>query len=892
MDAATLADDVAITFAGTSLCTSLTLHGSVARMNDALASLIYVGARNATGRDVVTVSASSVYVHTGRVVEALSDVAVSEFAVTVTPVNDAPEIVVATPSCAVSTQENTPGYLTCLSLTDVDLLYDDTRFVNVTVSVSHGTLLLPLPERYQVSYGAGSPLSSATSLTVGTVPGVSASVRGAATVVFQAPLYRASAAVGYITYTPDKEYFGSDTVTVSINDEGNVGVGGPLSASVTIPVTVAAVNTAPYPIVPKTRVVVDEDASVAVAGVSCGDSDVTSGRTFIEVTLSAGKGVLSLDDTLGLEVVSSGVTAGPGGASTPAEAATAAVGSVAGGAVVVRGPITSVNTALATLVYAPNANDNGRDAIMVVVTEVQRGSAGDVALHGGAVSDFIEVWITAVNDAPTIVQAPSSMTMAVPASVPGGSPRLAFVMQASTSMLELPGVSVGDVDFTPAAIDFFYSVSVSAAHGTLSFVRQSLSSWRVDSPDVAVSINDQVAQSVWQRPDAEYALHFLNVSDGGVTFVASPGVVNQVLGRALAYVPDAGFSGTDTYTIVVNDLGNVGKGGPATTSLSIDIVVAPRNVPSKVVVTEGGSAIDTTSAPLALGAAARVHTDEDVEFAFGVSGDASQSVTVSIVDPDAGTTSLRLTVACAHGSLSMTAPQANVRTLLDGSDGVLVVDGPLGLLNLALQHLQYLPAQDFNGRDWIVFAVEDGRGVGVTTPAYSSNLLAVVLSSLAQAAAGQEAALVSNAPAGSLFVAVDVAAVNDAPTVAATCVDTTTSCVASVAVSSDAVATVTGVVLGDVDVNESNARSPLPCRRQLLEVWPLRVLLLVSKCRPVCHGWRRCHRRCRRRLQYRSIHCCLSRARWRQCNQHCRPAYCSSCPIPLRRRLPRTHNSL
>ncbi len=64
---------------------------------------------------------------------------------------------------------------------------------------------------------------------------------------------------------------------------------------------------------------------------------------------------------------------------------------------------------------------------------------------------------------------------------------------------------------------------------------------------------------------------------------------------------------------------------------------------------------------------------------------------------------------------------------------------------------------------------EDGRGAGVTSPAYSSSVLATTLSALSLADGGVEDALVTRVAAGSAFITVDVQPVNDAPTVVIYC---------------------------------------------------------------------------------------------------------------------------
>jgi hypothetical protein len=757
--AAPLPEDVEVTLAGVTLCTSLTLSGSVTSLNNALATLVYVGGRNAAGRDVVTVTAGAVHVRHGRELEALSPSAAAAFAVTVDPVDDAPVAAAVPASCAVATTQGTPAVVTCLTVDDVDATSGDpSAMLLVTITAGHGTVQLPLPERYQVTYLTGG-------------------AAGARALAFLAPVARAASAVGYLVYTPDAARAGADALVLTVADGAGVDAAAatpalpPPAATVTLPVSVAAANGAPLLTVPPARVTLVEDTTVLVAGVVVADSDAGDASTFLEVALSAGHGTLSLTAIVGLEVL----TAPPGSSGVAAAALLPAdVGSAVGASVTLRGDLQRVNAALATLVYVPGANVNGRDAIVVSAREVARGGAGDAPTHAAPAVGFIEVWVDAVNDAPTVSHAPSTGSMAVADGEPGD---LVFVVPASTSTVELRGLAVDDVDAATGVPDILFSLTLTVGHGSLSLIRQSLSSWAVAATDADLVVDGATASSVWHRPDAEYTLHFLAApTPGTLSFVATLEAANAVLGRGLAYTPTPGYAGTDTLTVTVDDRGNVGAGGPLAASRAVGVVVAPRNVLPVVAAAASGAATDTASPPLAGGAAARVTIAEDAAFAFGASDDAAQGVALTVVDPDAGTAALRLYAVVAHGSLTVSWPAAggpaaaygpdNVVVRADGREGVLVVDGPLGALNAALGHLVYTPASDFVGRDWVLLAVEDGRGGsgGVTTPALGSGVLSVLVEAVAAAAAGDEPQLVVLPPAGALFVTLDVTPVNDAPT--------------------------------------------------------------------------------------------------------------------------------
>ncbi|WP_114857729.1 hypothetical protein [Azospirillum brasilense] len=150
---------------------------------------------------------------------------------TVTPVNDAPQITAGT--TALATMKGVAVAVTGLSVSDVDA---GTLPMLVTLTAGHGTLTLASAGWDAVITGNGTDTVTIRA-TLATINGLLGAANGL--------LYTASF------------YTGADAIRIVVNDLGNGGAGGPLTATVTIGVTVAPPNASP--------VLIDTNLDVAVA---------------------------------------------------------------------------------------------------------------------------------------------------------------------------------------------------------------------------------------------------------------------------------------------------------------------------------------------------------------------------------------------------------------------------------------------------------------------------------------------------------------------------------------------------------------------------------------------------------------------------------------------------
>ena len=119
----------------------------------------------------------------------------------------------------------TPAAVPGIVVSDVDATVPAATDFDVTV-----TLALTLPAIGTLS------ASPANGVTVGG--------NGTANVSISGPRTRVNATLGTLVYTPNANRNGTDTITVTVDDQGNIG-GGNLTATDTIVVTVTAVNDAP-----------------------------------------------------------------------------------------------------------------------------------------------------------------------------------------------------------------------------------------------------------------------------------------------------------------------------------------------------------------------------------------------------------------------------------------------------------------------------------------------------------------------------------------------------------------------------------------------------------------------------------------------------------------------
>jgi VCBS repeat-containing protein len=326
---------------------TMTFTGTVSDINTALAASSYQGDLNYYGSDTITLKTED-QGNTGAGGN-LTDT--DTVAVTVNPVNDGP---VNTVPGAQTTNEDTAKVFStansnALSIADVDA---GSASVQVKLTVASGTLTLPSIAGLTFSDGDGT---------------------GDATMTFTGSITTINTRLDGLSYQPNSNVSGSDSLQIVTDDLGNVG-GGNLTDTDNVAITVSPVNDGPINTVPVAQSL-NEDATLSfITSVA----DVDAAASPVKVSLSVLHGKLTLASTVGL-IFTDG---------TSNNSAT----------VKFTGTLTSVNAAMNSLNYAPDANYAGDDTFTMVSDD--QGNTGS----GGSLTDTDTVAITVnpVNDAPVL----------------------------------------------------------------------------------------------------------------------------------------------------------------------------------------------------------------------------------------------------------------------------------------------------------------------------------------------------------------------------------------------------------------------------------------------------------------------------------------------------------
>ncbi|MBF0420287.1 MAG: DUF4347 domain-containing protein, partial [Magnetococcales bacterium] len=217
---------------------SVTIAGTSAQVNAALNGMVYTPTANYNGADTLTVTTNDLgNTGSGGV---LTDI--DTIAITVNPVNDAPVLSLQSATASLNEDDTLVFDATHVNLITVNDAVDTAQASGVdslstTVSVTHGTLTATL---------SGATLTNNTSASV-TIAGTTAQV---------------NAALAGLIYTPNADYNGSDTLTIASSDLGNTGIGGVLTTSNTIAITVNPVNDAPVNTLQAATASLNEDATL------------------------------------------------------------------------------------------------------------------------------------------------------------------------------------------------------------------------------------------------------------------------------------------------------------------------------------------------------------------------------------------------------------------------------------------------------------------------------------------------------------------------------------------------------------------------------------------------------------------------------------------------------
>ncbi|MFW6146026.1 MAG: putative Ig domain-containing protein, partial [Planctomycetota bacterium] len=482
----TLADAGAVTVTGGADGTAtVTFAGTVAAVNTATATITYAPTGDYNGADTLTVT-----VNDGGNTGAGGGGDISDTVdITVNALNDDPTVSV--PGAQALDEDATltfsDGGGNGVSIADVDAADAD---VTVTLAVSNGTL------------------------TLADTTGVTATGDGTASVVLTGTVANLNTALDAgFDYAPTEHYNGADTLTATVNDQGNTGSGGGGDVSDTVAITVNAVNDDPTVAVPAAQTV-DEDGSLVFSsanGNAIAVADVDSDAGDLTVTLAVTHGTLALADVGAVTLIG-----GADGTDT----------------VTFTGTVTAVNTAIATITYAPDADYNGADTLTLIVNDGGNTGAGG----GGDISDTVDITVNAVNDAPTISVDGSLVEDTV--AVDDVAEEATFTFEAAN----VNAITVAETDTTTTD----HSLTLTVTKGTLTLG---------DTTGLANLTGDGTAS---------------------VSFDGTIAEINTAL-EGLSYTGDVDAEGAETLTLTLDDNGNTGSGGAQAITRTITFTLTPVN---------------------------------------------------------------------------------------------------------------------------------------------------------------------------------------------------------------------------------------------------------------------------------------------------------------------------
>ena len=539
----------------------------------------------------------------------------------------------------------------------------------VTLSVTNGALTLSGITGLSFSAGDGSGDSSMT---------------------FTGTLSDLNAALAGMSFNPTANFSGAALLTITTNDLGNSGLGGPLQDTDNVTINVVPVNDPP--VAGNDTFSTNEDTAVSIS-IKSNDSDVeghtltvthvngtaiTAGGAAVAVangtvTLNAAGSLLIFTPTSNFNGATSftyTISDGNGGTATA---------TVSGTVVAVNDPPTAINDSFGTINEDASAsvtvksNDTDVDGNALSITHVN----GAAIVAGGSAVSVSNGSVTLSADGNTLTFTPSANYNG-PASYNytindgNGGTATATVSGSFSPVNDAPvntlPVSFSTNEDTPLVLNGLSVSDIDAASGNM---RVTLS-----VTNGTLAANTSVSGGV---PSAGITGN----GTGSVVLVGTLAQINATLANStgVTFSPSSNFNGNVTLTMLTNDQGNTGSGGSLTDTDTRTIVVNAVN-----------------DAPVA--------TNDS----FTTSEDTSVTTTVLSNDSDIDGNTLTIT-------------QVNGISIVAGGAAISVTNGTVSL-NAAGTQLTFTPSSNYNGPASYTYTVSDGNG-GTATATVSGNVTAV-----------------------------------------------------------------------------------------------------------------------------------------------------------------------
>ncbi|MEM9827797.1 MAG: Ig-like domain-containing protein, partial [Planctomycetota bacterium] len=492
----TLQADASIDFGGSA--TARTLTGTLAELNAYFNNTSNVSYLHPTSNlngnhaDTITVVIND---NDNSGIGGGGDQALGVVNVDIGAINDAPvNSVPGTQSVA----EETPTAISGLSIGDVDA---GSGNLSTRLQVSAGVLNVTLSGSATISGGSN----------------------GSGDLTIQGTVTDINSTLATLIYTGNTDVVGTaaDTLTMTTNDLGNTGTGGPLVDSDSIQIDITGVNDTPDIVAPGSAFTVNEQTNLNLHGTGFSVSDVDAGSGIMTASFSVGEGMISLS------AGDSGITIVFNNGPTVSFAGTLSqindlLTGTSTGTIVYNNPS---DTPSASTTVTLTVNDGGN-------TGVDPGLTGDGTSEQNSASQTINV--TAVNDAPAI----------------GGGPDSVGIVQTNVGLSISGTLTVSDPDVNDTVLASVDSVSIGGSGaGKLptSLDTATLQSFLSVSPAVVLDPTQTSATLTW------------NFHSGGESFDFLAAGETLVLTYTITAVDDGvgtlGDSETVTITITgTNDL--------------------------------------------------------------------------------------------------------------------------------------------------------------------------------------------------------------------------------------------------------------------------------------------------------------------------------------------------
>ncbi|MEZ9510000.1 retention module-containing protein [Vibrio breoganii] len=474
---------------------TVVLTGTLADINAALANGIeFTPEDNVIGTVPVTVTVDDGA--NGGIVDAgdstTSNINQTSFDIEVNPVNDEP---IVTGTVDVNTDEDVATTITGIQIDDPDLLGDASTDYVVTIDVTDGEL--------DFSQAVKDAFTGQIDITDGKV--VITGLAGDINTLLDSG----------VIFTPSQDFVGTVSATVTVNDGGNQGSGGPLSGNASFDIVVDPVNDEPEISDIATQAGL-EDTDTLITDIQISDVDEADDPSAsYNVTITVDSGVLSfltdIETDFGVTIETIALPAG---------------------SVELSGTITNINAALANGVnFTPDADFYGTVSTTVLVED--NGNFATPSDPKSAQTTF-DIEVAADNDAP-VNTVPTDVTVDEGAEV------------------KVTGIQVSDVDYSGMFSSSAIEVTLSVDVGSINIVTSNGSVTITDNNSSSVLISGPI-------DDVNAVLAESAATDG--VFYANPQGSDSA--QLTVTTSDAGVFGddssiesdSDSITITINPVAN------------------------------------------------------------------------------------------------------------------------------------------------------------------------------------------------------------------------------------------------------------------------------------------------------------------------------------------------